>query len=302
MKIALIGLGDIASKAYLPILSQTPNIELILCSRNIQVLKNHCHRYQIKQSCTNIFSLKELNPDGVMIHTSSESHHTIASYFLKLGIPVFVDKPGAMTFHEFRELSELSEQKNTPLFVGFNRRYIPIWNEAIHSNDLRSIHWKKNRVNLVAMPRDYIFNDFIHVIDSVNIDGELSDANININFIGKGSKLSTINVEWKQSGKILTASMNREYGKTCESVELSLINESYLFNNFTQGVHCINGTEQIIRSSDWSDTLYTKGFHSMVEHWLDIVRNRESNIGHTQRSYSTHSVCETITQHIMDRL
>lgn len=32
MKIAMIGLGDIAQKAYLPVLAQWPDIELVLCT------------------------------------------------------------------------------------------------------------------------------------------------------------------------------------------------------------------------------------------------------------------------------
>lgn len=38
MKIAMIGLGDIAQKAYLPVLAQWPDIELVLCTRNPKVL------------------------------------------------------------------------------------------------------------------------------------------------------------------------------------------------------------------------------------------------------------------------
>lgn len=34
MKVAMIGLGDIAQKAYLPVLAQWPDIELVLCTRN----------------------------------------------------------------------------------------------------------------------------------------------------------------------------------------------------------------------------------------------------------------------------
>lgn len=34
MRIGIIGLGDIAQKAYLPVLSKKEGIELVLCTRN----------------------------------------------------------------------------------------------------------------------------------------------------------------------------------------------------------------------------------------------------------------------------
>ncbi|MEF1307816.1 gfo/Idh/MocA family oxidoreductase, partial [Vibrio owensii] len=34
MKIGIIGLGDIAQKAYLPVITQLPNVELVFCTRN----------------------------------------------------------------------------------------------------------------------------------------------------------------------------------------------------------------------------------------------------------------------------
>lgn len=40
MKVAMIGLGDIAQKAYLPVLAQLPDVELILCTRNQHTLQH----------------------------------------------------------------------------------------------------------------------------------------------------------------------------------------------------------------------------------------------------------------------
>ncbi|MGV8983061.1 hypothetical protein [Clostridium sp.] len=49
MKVGIIGLGDIAQKGYLPVLTEKENIELILCTRNVDTLKKLSKKYRINQ-------------------------------------------------------------------------------------------------------------------------------------------------------------------------------------------------------------------------------------------------------------
>lgn len=46
MKIGIIGLGDIAQKAYLPIITQHSDVELVFCTRNSEVLNQLARRYR----------------------------------------------------------------------------------------------------------------------------------------------------------------------------------------------------------------------------------------------------------------
>ena len=59
MKIGIIGLGDIAQKGYLPVLTEKENIELILCTRNINTLKKLSEKYRIKQYVQTVDELIE---------------------------------------------------------------------------------------------------------------------------------------------------------------------------------------------------------------------------------------------------
>ena len=45
MRIAVVGLGSIAQRAYLPILAALENVELVLCSRNREQLSQLAARY-----------------------------------------------------------------------------------------------------------------------------------------------------------------------------------------------------------------------------------------------------------------
>ncbi len=49
MKIGIIGLGDIAKKAYLPVLLERENTQLVLCTRNEAVLQKLAEKYRIQE-------------------------------------------------------------------------------------------------------------------------------------------------------------------------------------------------------------------------------------------------------------
>ena len=49
MRIGIIGLGDIAQKAYLPVLNEKEGIELVLCTRNKEKLeRDRCSKEGVK--------------------------------------------------------------------------------------------------------------------------------------------------------------------------------------------------------------------------------------------------------------
>jgi virulence factor len=93
MKLAIIGLGDIAQKAHLPVITQIPGLEVVLCTRDKNTLKKFSKLYRIDQLYSDYKDLIKAGIDAVMIHSSTISHLQIATFFLQQGIPTFVDKP-----------------------------------------------------------------------------------------------------------------------------------------------------------------------------------------------------------------
>jgi len=82
MKIGIIGLGDIAIKAYLPVIT-TKDVELVLCSRSETVVTNTANKYRIKEYCYDYRELINYSVDAVFIHTATSSHYEIAKFFLE---------------------------------------------------------------------------------------------------------------------------------------------------------------------------------------------------------------------------
>src|SRR5665647_489797 len=129
MKIGIIGLGDIAQKGYLPVLTEKENIELILCTRNIDTLKKLSKKYRITQCVQTVDELIEKGIDAAFVSTATEAHFEIAEKLLENGINVYIDKPISLNFNESKKLVTLVEEKGLVAMVGFNRRFAPMINK-----------------------------------------------------------------------------------------------------------------------------------------------------------------------------
>ena len=166
LRIALIGLGDIAQKAYLPIIANHNNIQPILCTRNPTVLTKIQTQYRIDEAYSDVQKLIASQPDAVMIHTSTQSHFSIAKACLQAGIATFIDKPLSYNIDECENLVALAQTNNLPLYIGFNRRFAPLI-EPLAAQKAIHIRWQKNRVALPATPIEFIYDDFIHLVDGL---------------------------------------------------------------------------------------------------------------------------------------
>ncbi|WP_062260249.1 Gfo/Idh/MocA family protein [Endozoicomonas arenosclerae] len=299
MKIAVIGLGSIARKAYLPVLTQRADLELVFCTRNAKVLNLLAKQYRISETCTHYQSLPTMGIDAVMIHSATNSHYEIAQFFLNIGLPVFVDKPLSDRYSQCETLYELAAKKNQPLFMGFNRRYLPLLNQHLSKkSDLLALRWEKHRHNLAGEPRAFIFDDFIHALDSINVEGNTSPEDLSIHCQKTDSDLARLDIQW-QSGKTLyQASMNRLAGKTREVIQADYLNASFRFDSFTSGAQWKDNEEQVLSLPDWTPMLKSKGFHDMIDHWMNVVQEGQQTSELTQRNLNTHLICEAICTHV----
>ena len=204
MKIGIIGLGNIAQKAYLPIITQLEGVEPVFCTRNSETLKQLASKYRVDQICEDYQQLLTMGVDAVMIHAATKVHVDIASFFLKNGVPTFVDKPLADSAEDVEKLYAMAGKYNQPLYVGFNRRHIPLYNQHLPElakgelGHLRSLRWEKHRHALPGELRTFIFDDFIHPLDSINLNAQSSIDDLSITHQMQGSKLARLDVQWQQ--------------------------------------------------------------------------------------------------------
>ncbi|AJR08759.1 gfo/Idh/MocA family oxidoreductase [Photobacterium gaetbulicola] len=316
MKIAAIGLGDIAVKAHLPVLTQLENVEWVFCTRNPERLQRLTKKYHVTEAYTDYADLVKADIDAVMIHSATVSHPVLAAFFLNLGLPVFVDKPLADNYEQCERLYDLAERKQTPLFMGFNRRYIPLYKThlpglaGVHalpetqpsSEPLLSLRWEKHRHDLPGETRSFIFDDFIHPLDSINLNASIAPEELYITTqsaqnVGR-NLLGRLDVQWQQGETLFHASMNRQHGATMETVTANYRNASYRFDSFAEGSRWLKNKEERIKLADWTPMLAAKGFHAMAEHWLDVVRAGKQSLSLTQRNVHSHLLAEHVVRQL----
>ncbi|GEM79101.1 Gfo/Idh/MocA family protein [Vibrio superstes] len=308
MKIGIIGLGDIAQKAYLPYITQLTGIELVLCTRSKQVLDELALQYRIELCCRDYRELLGLGVDAVMIHSATSSHTQIAKFFLEKGIATFVDKPLADSVSDVEMLYETAAKSRVPLYVGFNRRHIPLYNQHIpelkqqKAGELKALHWEKNRYDLTGDIRTFIFDDFIHPLDSVNLNAQANLNDVHVVHQMSGSKLARIDVQWQVGETLLHASMNRQFGITRERVSACYRNKAYEFDSFYTGRCWQENQERHLNLKDWTPMLESKGFHPMLTDWLEVVNSGHLDTRIIERNIASHRLADALFGYLTKQL
>ena len=297
MRIGLIGLGDIAQKAYLPIMANYDGVIPVLCTRNAATLSFLARKYRIDECYTEINDLMRSGLDAAMVHSQTESHSEIVKQLLLAGIPTFVDKPISYHLEETQKLIELSDKTNVPLFVGFNRRYAPLITSI---NEPSPIHvsLQKNRPYLPGEHRSFIYDDFIHVIDSLRFLSSGKVENLHCWSRAEGNELGVIHAQWQSDQTLLTGNMNRISGSSKESLEIFGQQQTWQIDNLSEGEHYTPENINKLTFDNWQTTLYKRGFVDMLDSFIGQAKNKAVNIEQLHDIFKTHQLCDEILKSV----
>lgn len=294
LKVAVVGLGGIAQKAYLPVFAEMENIEVHLYTRNAQKLKHLSEKYRFDHYHQSINSMIESGINAAFVHSSTASHPEVIRTFLSHNIPVYVDKPIADNLEEVEELTRLAAEKNTILMTGFNRRYAPKYQELKALSDKNMIVMQKNRVAQAGEARTFIYDDFIHVIDTIRFLLDAKIDQVNVFPVWQKELLSSITVQISAGDKVATAIMNRDSGVNEERLAVMTPGAKYEVENVTE-THIYEGTtERFERFGDWETMLYKRGFVPIIQAFLTAVRNGEKAPISEEDALQTHQLAEQI--------
>lgn len=179
LAVAVIGLGGIARSAYLPVLGVRADLRLRLVTRDRARLDALGDAYRVPGECRFIEmdALLDTQPQAAFVHVATVAHVEIVTRLLDAGVPTYVDKPLADTLAASRALVEHAERTGTPLMVGFNRRHAPAYVEAARA-PRETVILQKNEADAPGAVRDVVFDDFIHVADTLRFlaPGDISDV------------------------------------------------------------------------------------------------------------------------------
>jgi virulence factor len=280
-RIGIIGLGDIAQKVYLPILSKHEQVDIVgLLSRSEATVHRLGEIYKIDNTFTDLTDLLQQEPQAVFVHTPTETHADIVKQCLLHGVDVYVDKPLSYEIGESAEMADTAGKHDRLLAVGFNRRFAPRYVEAKawlkEVGGFNSCVAQKHRTKLQKHSAKHtLYDDLIHMLDLLVW---LNDGQFRL----EGYRQKT-----EEQGKLLHASgsmrlgeasgffsMDRNAGHDLEKLELHGSGRSVEVVNLENAVfYDAKHGAQVQNFGSWDDILYRRGFVGVVDHFLLSLDN-----------------------------
>ncbi|MDK8179941.1 Gfo/Idh/MocA family oxidoreductase [Paenibacillus sp. UMB4589-SE434] len=282
-RIGIIGLGDIAQKAYLPVLTQLDHVEIVaIMARTDKTVENVGKRYRIDGRYTDVESLLQQGLDAVFIHTPTEVHEQIAIQCLERGIHVYIDKPLSYQIDASKRMMEASAKYNRLLAVGFNRRFAPMyqqakaWLDEVGGFDL-CIAQKHRTKQQKLSAKETLYDDLIHMIDLL------------LWFGAKPYEIASYIQEADEQNRLLHAtgqltfghssalfSMNRRAGADIEKVELHGGGRSVEILNLETAEWSDRLTgQQVKKFGSWNSIGERRGFAGVIQHFLESLDQPE---------------------------
>ncbi|MFH8797310.1 Gfo/Idh/MocA family protein [Streptomyces sp. NPDC017941] len=299
MKVGCIGLGDIATKAYLPVLTTQPGVELHLQTRTPATLERvaAAHAIPAARCHTDLDSLLAQDLDAAFVHAPTAAHPEIVTRLLDAGVATYVDKPIAYELADSERLVRLAEERGTSLTVGFNRRFAPGYAQcAEHPRDL--ILMQKNRVGLPEDPRTMILDDFIHVVDTLRFLVPGPVDHVSVRGRTDGGLLEHVVLQLAGDGFTAIGVMNRLSGSTEEILEVSGQDTKRQVLNLAEVVDH-KGQPTVRRRGDWVPVARQRGIEQVVLAFLDAVR--AGKLVSARDALATHELCERVVRAVREQ-
>ncbi len=298
IKIGIIGLGDIAAKAYLPVLSSKAGFEFHLCSRNEKRMQELGEKYRFQNQHKTVAGLIAAGIKAAFVNAATEAHFKITKQLLEANISVFIDKPLSMIYAESKQLVELAEAQNLLLMVGFNRRYAPVY-QQLKLEKPTLIIMQKNRKALPDFTRRFVVEDFIHVVDTLRYLFPYNIDNLIVNGLKKGEMLHQLVIQLvAKTGEVAIGIMNRDTATTEEKLEVMTATQKKTVYNVSDLVSEENKNVLNLGGNDWESTLHKRGFEQMTYDFLQAVANKTSTQISARDALFTHEICERIVERL----
>ncbi|MFC7991198.1 Gfo/Idh/MocA family protein [Streptomyces pilosus] len=299
MKVGCIGLGDIARKAYLPVLAVQPGVELHLQTRTPATLERVADGLHLPpgRRHRDLGSLIAEGLDAAFVHAPTPAHPEIVTRLLEAGVPTYVDKPLAYDLADSERLVALAEERGTGLAVGFNRRFAPGYAQcADHPREL--ILMQKNRVGLPEDPRTMVLDDFIHVVDTLRflVPGPVDDVTVRART--EDGLLHHVVLQLAGDGFTALGVMNRLSGSAEEILEVSGQDTKRQVVNLAEVIDH-KGQPTVRRRGDWVPVARQRGIEQAVLAFLDAVR--AGRVLSARDALATHELCERVVRAIHER-
>lgn len=275
LKIAVMSLGNIALKAYMPLyIANQDLVEFHFYTRDPEKLAQLQARYQLRHCYSDLEALENVDLDAVMIHSPTHVHAKMIDWAFDRHLHVFVDKPISDDYAEVKRLLKRAEKQNRVLFTGFNRRYAPFNKKLKAVENKNLILAEKHREQTKQDAKFALFDMMIHMVDTALylLDAPIIDAHLSVKTDSDQSLKQAI-IQLETESTTALSMINMYAGARPETVKVMSptagINEVIDLDTLI-----INqGQEKIQqRFPDWTDVLVRRGFSDMFQDFIAKVK------------------------------
>ena len=288
LKLAIIGLGNIASK-HLPVLAHFADVELVaFCDTNEERLRSVSDQYGVPQRYVDLQSLlSEVEVDAVFSLVSVLSTFRVVEACLGAGKHTFLEKPPGLSSAETRQLADLADANGCLTMVGVNRRFYSSVREAqraiVAAGPLVSVvmdapenlaNIRERKFHPEPVIRHWIFANGIHGLDLFRyIGGEILQVHVlNRQWFDeqpdsfgalvefKSGAIGHYISDWTSPGRWRMELRGRDVKVLLESLERAQLIQR-------------DGTTTALPTTD-VDLKFKAGFYAQDRYFLDCVRQK----------------------------
>lgn len=292
MRVAVVGVGSIARKAYLPVLAATGGVTPVLVTRSASTLAEVGDALRVPDRFTSLTDALDAGLDAALVHTPSETHPDVAGTLLRAGVPVLVDKPLATDAASARALADLAAGLGVSLTVGFNRRFAPAVRELAGWADRDVVVLHKHRAEPLGSARAMVFDDFVHVVDTLRylVPSTLADLTIHTRTDPDG-RCRRLAVQFSGEGRLAFGAMSWTAGMAHELLDVVGDGRRRQVTDLADVVD-LAGEERLTRRDGWAPMTRLRGFEAMCADFLGAVRDGRRL--DAADALVTHDVCERV--------
>jgi len=296
--LGVVGLGNIARKAHLPVLTQHPGVRIVaLCSRTGRGVDELAARYRLDLQARTFEQLLALRPRAAYLLSPTEVHAEQAVALMEAGIDVFMEKPLAETLDEAEAIATAAGRTGRLLMVGFNRRYSPAYRRAraLFAEAGKPVEYvlvQKHRAGGGDRRslRFYVTDDTIHIIDLARFFA--GDLRVRAALARAG--LVTAQMEGA-TGTVVQLAQSWGAGAVTERVELQGGGLTVIVEELERVVVREGGAERVEPLfGSWTPTLEKRGIAAELDHFLTCLREGRTPETSAAEALATQRLAEEI--------
>lgn len=299
MNILVVGIGDVAKKAYLPVYAGLKDVDVFLVSRDEQKLNEVISTYRFKGGYTELDAVPMTKIDAVMIHSTTAVHYEQAEYCLWQGKHVFIDKPVTFTLEKTERLVALAKEKGVHLVTGFNRRFATATQALKQVEQKNMILIQKNRTYKPATLREFIIEDFVHVVDTLRYLTDLQTVErLSVTPRYEGDALKQVMIHFQAGGIEAIGWMNRDNGCTEEVMEVMSPSVKRVTRDVERVIdYGVDGIKEW-PLDPWESNLKRRGFIDLIDDFIKLLNGEANKSVLAEDSLETHRLCEEILKNV----